>query len=136
MILDQYAFALLGGLLIGLSASLMLLFNGRIAGVSGILWRSITKYGDGSFLFILGLPIGAWLFHTLSGQAAPLAQGSFALAIIGGILVGIGVKLGSGCTSGHGVCGISRLSKRSILATLTFMSMGIVTVLVMRHLLP
>lgn len=133
---EQYGFALAGGLLIGLSATLMLLFNGKIAGVSGIFWRSITKNSDGSFLFIVGLPIGAWLFHTLSGQAAPAPHSSFVLAVIGGILVGIGVKLGSGCTSGHGVCGIGRLSKRSILTTMTFMGMGIITVFMMRQLLP
>lgn len=135
MMFDQYGFAMAGGLLIGLSATLMLLFNGKIAGVSGIFWRSITKLGDGSILFILGLPLGAWLFHSLSGQAAPAPHSSFVLAVIGGVLVGIGVKLGSGCTSGHGVCGIGRLSRRSILATLTFMGMGIFTVLVMRQLL-
>jgi uncharacterized membrane protein YedE/YeeE len=135
MIFEQYGPAIFGGLLIGLSASLMLLFNGRIAGVSGIFWRSITKRTDGSFLFILGLPIGAWLFHTLSGQTIPAPNGSFLMAALGGVLVGIGVKIGSGCTSGHGVCGISRLSKRSIVATGTFMATGILTVFVMRHLL-
>ena len=135
MILEQYSSAIVGGLLIGLSASLMLLFNGKIAGVSGIFWRSITKHNDGSFLFILGLPIGAWLFHTLSGQAVPAPDGSFVMAALGGILVGIGVKVGSGCTSGHGVCGISRLSKRSIVATGVFMATGILTVFVMRQLL-
>lgn len=134
MIFEQYGLALAGGLLIGLTATLLLLFNGRIAGVSGILWRSITQYGDGSFLFILGLPLGAWLFHMFSGQAIPAPHSSFALAVIGGILVGVGTRLGSGCTSGHGVCGIARLSKRSILATLTFMGMGIVTVLLLRLL--
>ena len=135
MLPDQYGMALTGGLLIGLSATLMLLFNGRIAGVSGIFWRAFTKHGNGSLLFIAGLPLGAWLFHLLSAQAAPAPHQSFVLAVIGGILVGIGVKLGSGCTSGHGVCGICRLSKRSIVATIVFMGMGIITVFVMRQLL-
>ncbi len=135
MLFEQYSYALLGGLIIGLSASLLLLFNGRIAGVSGIFWRSITKFGDGSFLFILGLPLGAWLFHTIFQQPIPVPHGSFVLAGIGGLVVGMGVKLGSGCTSGHGVCGIARLSKRSILATITFMGMGILTVFVIRQVI-
>jgi len=135
MFLDQYGYALLGGLIIGLSASLLLLFNGRIAGVSGIFWRSITKFADGSFLFILGLPLGAWLFHTISQQPFPVPHGSFVLASIGGLLVGIGVKLGSGCTSGHGVCGLAWLSTRSVLATLTFMGMGILTVYLIRQVI-
>lgn len=135
MLIDQYGYALLGGLIIGLSASLLLLFNGRVAGISGIFWRSIVKIGDGSFLFILGLPLGAWLFHAIAHQPYPAARGSFGLAVIGGLLVGIGVKLGSGCTSGHGVCGIGRLSKRSILATITFMGMGIFTVFLIKEVI-
>lgn len=135
MLINQYGYALLGGLIIGLSASLLLLFNGRIAGISGIFWRSIVKIGDGSFLFVLGLPLGAWIFHAVSQQPFPAARGSFGLALIGGLLVGIGVKLGSGCTSGHGVCGIGRLSKRSILATFTFMGAGILTVYLIREVI-
>ena len=133
--MDQYGFALAGGLIIGLSATLLMLFNGRIAGISGIFWRSIVKLGDGSVLFILGLPLGAWIFHALFNQPEPDPRGSFTLAVIGGAIVGIGVKLGSGCTSGHGVCGIGRLSKRSILATLTFMGMGVLTVYLIRHVI-
>ena len=135
MIFEQYGLALAGGLLIGLTTTLLLLFNGRIAGVIGVFWRSISRFGDGNFLFILGLPLGAWLFHTLSGQAIPANHSSIVLAVIGGILVGIGTKLGNGCTSGHGVCGIARLSKRSVIATITFMVMGIVTVFLIRFLL-
>lgn len=133
MLFDHYGYALIGGLTIGLSASLLLLFNGHFAGISRIFWRSFTKFGDGSFLFVLGLPFGAWLFHTLFQQPFPAPRGSFVLASIGGLLVGIGVKLCSGCTSGHGVCGIARLSKRSILTTLTFMGTGILTVYLIRQ---
>lgn len=120
---------LIGGALIGLAATLLLLFNGRIAGISGIVWGAISQSDKAwRIAFILGLPLGAWLLHQLTGQAVPTAQGSSWLVIVAGFIVGVGVKLGSGCTSGHGVCGIGRLSLRSIAATCTFIATGIITV--------
>jgi uncharacterized membrane protein YedE/YeeE len=135
--LEAYANPIMGGLLIGISATLMMLLNGRIAGVSGIFWGAITE-NRGSLwriAFVVGLPLGAYLFHFISGAAFPVSDGSTMQAILGGLLVGFGVKLGSGCTSGHGVCGIGRLSVRSLVATIIFMLFGIATVTVMRHLL-
>ena len=115
-----------GGLLIGLSASLLVLFNGRIAGISGVLGRALAP-PDGErgwrLLFLAGL---------LAGGAAPRSIGPL---IFAGLLVGVGTRLGGGCTSGHGVCGIARLSPRSIAATLVFMTAGAATVFVARHVL-
>jgi uncharacterized membrane protein YedE/YeeE len=136
--LANYTIPLLGGFLIGGSAVMMLLFLGRIAGISGILWAAVTGQADNSWrwLFILGLFAGPLLYHQLlqapypAGNVAPWWQ-----AIVGGLLVGVGVKMGSGCTSGHGVCGLGRLSPRSLIATIVFMSAGIVTVYFSRHLL-
>ena len=127
--------ALAGGALIGLSAVLLLLFNGRIAGISGIvsgalagsLWRS---------LFIVGLLAGGWLYESvLAAQPTPVSEFSPWAMVIGGFLVGVGTRLGHGCTSGHGVCGLGRLSGRSLAAVLTFLSTGFVTVFVTRHVL-
>lgn len=124
-----------GGILIGLAAALMLLGAGRIAGVSGITARA-TGISDSSmsrssaWMFLLGLPLGAAIVALASGGL----EASFAspvFLIIAGLFVGIGTRLGSGCTSGHGVCGVSRLSQRSIVATLTFMAAGIATVAIM-----
>lgn len=126
---------LAGGVLIGLAAALMLLGAGRIAGVSGIAARafgigsgSMPRFG--AWAFIIGLPLGALIIARLTGGlevsfAAPLQL------IIAGLVVGIGTRLGSGCTSGHGVCGMSRLSQRSLVATATFMATGIATVAIM-----
>ena len=128
--------ALLGGALIGLAAALAVLFNGRVAGISGILggildldranmpWR---------LAFLIGL-IGAGAVMLARPEATIEITGSTPLLIAGGLLVGFGTRLGSGCTSGHGVCGISRLSGRSIVATITFMAAGIATVAVMNLL--
>lgn len=129
---------LAGGVLIGLAAALMLLGAGRIAGVSGITARAVglSDAGisrDGAWSFVLGLPLGALVVVVLSGGI----EASFAdpaTLVIAGVLVGIGTRLGSGCTSGHGVCGVSRLSRRSLVATVTFMLTGIVTVAVMNIL--
>ncbi len=130
--------ALIGGLVIGLAAALLFALAGRIAGISGILYGALKQAGDRSWrwLFVGGLLAGGALYHYLSGQPAPdLARESYPLAIAGGLLVGIGVRRGSGCTSGHGVCGIARFSKRSIGATLTFMAAGIVTATLVNLLL-
>lgn len=127
---------LIGGLMIGAASAVMLLGLGRIAGVSGLAARAtgITSSGAPrplSIAFVIGLPIGAALIALLSGPVvARFDQGVFAL-IIGGLLVGFGTRLGSGCTSGHGVCGVSRLSPRSMIATATFMLAGFATVAVM-----
>lgn len=130
--------ALSGGALIGLAASVFILANGRITGISGLL-GSVLQWGSDGWgekaLFLLGLLL-APLFWALFA-AFPMIQfqtGWFGL-VLAGLLVGVGTRYGSGCTSGHGVCGISRLSLRSIVATLCFMSMGFATVYVVRHVL-
>ncbi|HSP80400.1 MAG TPA: YeeE/YedE thiosulfate transporter family protein [Myxococcaceae bacterium] len=133
---------LVGGALIGLSASLMLLFNGRVAGISGIVGGLIAPMrGDTSWrvLFFVGLLVGGVLLRLVRpesfGAPAAVSPGGLALLAGAGVLVGIGSRLGNGCTSGHGVCGISRGSVRSIAATVTFMATGMLTVFVVRHLL-
>ena len=134
----SYTTPLIGGLLIGASATAMLLFLGRITGISGIVWSAVSGQADNSWrwLFIVGLVLGPLLYHTLSATPYPAASPlQWWHAVIGGLLVGFGVKLGAGCTSGHGVCGIGRLSSRSLIATMTFMATGIVTVYITRHLL-
>ncbi|WP_306097185.1 YeeE/YedE family protein [Qipengyuania flava] len=129
---------LAGGVLIGLAAAVMLLGLGRIAGVSGIAAKAAGLGGSGiarggAWMFLIGLPLGALVVSLAQGGIAA----SFASApvlVIAGLLVGIGTRLGSGCTSGHGVCGVSRFSARSIVATLTFMAAGIATVAAMNAL--
>jgi uncharacterized protein len=130
--------ALAGGVLIGLAAALLLLLNGRIAGISGVLGDLLAPVrGDTAWrtAFVLGL-LAAPLAWTV---AAPLPQphidaGTGGL-VAAGLLVGVGTRYGSGCTSGHGVCGLSRLSPRSLVATLAFMGAGFATVYLLRHLL-
>lgn len=131
--------ALLGGSLIGLSASLLLLLNGRIAGISGILERAMRRpKGDSHWrlFFLAGLLVGGGLIAGLTPEL--LVNGtsmSPPRLIVAGILVGFGTLLGSGCTSGHGVCGISRFSPRSLLATFIFMGFGMITVALLRAFL-
>ena len=130
--------ALAGGVLIGAAASLFVLLNGRIAGISGLLATLLEPGAEGrgeKLLFLLGLLL-APLLWVLFGRLPVLEfqSGWFGL-LIAGLLVGVGTRYGSGCTSGHGVCGISRLSARSIVATLAFMAAGFGTVYVLRHLL-
>jgi hypothetical protein len=131
--------ALLGGLLIGTAATLTLWANGRIAGISGILSGVIVPRGRDAvwrLLFVLGLLSGALAYALLRGQPTPLdLQVGPGLTIVAGLLVGFGTRLGSGCTSGHGICGLARFSRRSFTATLTFMLVAIITVFVMRHLM-
>ena len=129
---------LAGGVLIGLAAALMLLGAGRIAGISGIFARAtgLAKNSmpmSSAWLFILGLPVGALIVMVLSG-GLPASFASPVYLAVAGVVVGIGTRLGSGCTSGHGVCGMSRFSQRSIIATLTFMATGIATVALMNAL--
>jgi len=130
--------ALAGGALIGVAASLFVLLNGRIAGITGIIGGLFTsRIHDAGWrvAFIVGL-IAAPLVWQLFGQLPEIRiDASYGLLAVAGLVVGIGSRYGSGCTSGHGVCGISRLSPRSIIATLAFMSTGFLTVYVMRHLL-
>jgi uncharacterized protein len=126
---------LAGGVLIGLAAALMLLGLGRIAGVSGLAAKAVGLGGSGiarsgAWMFVVGLPLGALAVLLLAGGIDTSFADPFTLAIAG-LLVGTGTRLGSGCTSGHGVCGVSRLSARSLVATLTFMAAGIATVAVM-----
>ena len=131
--------ALSGGGLIGLASVLMLALTGRIAGISGILGGLITGSMSSDRLwriaFLLGLVIGAVIFRIAFGPLPVQLQAEGTQLIMAGLLVGFGTRLGSGCTSGHGVCGIARLSPRSLAATVTFISAGIVTVYITWHVL-
>jgi uncharacterized membrane protein YedE/YeeE len=131
--------SLLGGVLIGLAAALLLLVHGRIAGISGILDGAIgPRDGERGWRlwFLLGLVGGGALIGLVRPSAFGPSPASSPLLLVGaGLLVGLGTRLGGGCTSGHGVCGIGRLSRRSIVATVTFMAAGAATVFVARHLL-
>jgi len=130
--------ALVGGLLIGLSASLLLWLNGRIAGVSGILFGLLS----GSLservwrgLFLLGLVLGTAGYLTLTHTPAPVRQSfSVPLLLLAGLLTGFGTARANGCTSGHGVCGLARLSLRSLAATATFLGVGLATTFLLRHI--
>lgn len=129
---------LAGGVLIGVAAALMLLGAGRIAGVSGIAARAFGLADSGlprlgALAFVIGLPLGALIVSSQTGAAAPGFAGPVPL-VMAGLIVGIGTRLGSGCTSGHGVCGLSRLSQRSLVATATFMVTGFATVAAMNAL--
>mgnify|MGYP001186300471 FL=1 len=130
---------LLGGLIIGLSAALLLFANGRIAGISGIVGGLLARpRGDSAWraLFVAGMVTVGLLWQWLSPAGLPIElQTGWPGTLAAGFLVGFGARLGSGCTSGHGVCGIGRLSARSIVATGVFMTAGVVTVYVTRHLL-
>lgn len=131
--------AAIGGALIGLAGAMLLLLNGRIAGVAGILSRLLPPQpGDAAWrlYFLAGLVVGAIVWRLASGQTAAdiVFEATWPMLIVGGLLVGAGTRIGNGCTSGHGVCGIGRLSPRSIVATLTFMVTGMATVFVTRHL--
>ena len=131
--------ALAGGVLIGLAGAILLLFNGRIAGVAGIL-AGVLKPGAGEWswraAFVAGLLAGGLAIYLAApGAMAMEVQRAWPVLIAGGVLVGFGARLGSGCTSGHGVCGLSRLSPRSWVATGAFTLTGMVTVYVLEHLL-
>ncbi len=130
----------LGGMLIGLSAGLILLYNGRIAGISGIVGGLLTNRQARELLwraaFLLGLLGGGLIASSIAPDAFAFELDRSTPALIAaGLLVGFGTRLGNGCTSGHGVCGISRLSRRSIVATAIFMSAGILTVYIINHIL-
>ncbi len=128
--------ALLGGALIGLSAALLLLFNGRIAGIAGIAGGLLRpRAGDIGWrvAFVLGLVGAPLVYGLVAGLPSVQIDAGSGTLLAAGLLVGFGTRYGSGCTSGHGVCGLSRLSPRSMVATATFMAAGFVTVYLARH---
>ncbi len=126
----------IGGGLIGLSAVLLLLFNGRITGVSGIVGSLLTSKlsydGLWRIMFVIGILFGAGIYLVVQGELPIQMQTNRSMLIVAGLLVGLGTRLGSGCTSGHGVCGIARRSKRSITATLVFIGVAMLTVYITR----
>lgn len=130
--------ALAGGALIGLAAAMFVLLNGRIAGISGVLGGLLRPRGGDigwRVAFIGGLVASPLLYRLLLGPLPlPRIEAGTGLLVVAGLLVGVGTRYGSGCTSGHGVCGLSRLSPRSLAATLAFMGAGFATVFVLRHL--
>jgi len=131
---------LAGGVLIGLAAAFYLLVNGRIAGISGILENALQPSGRNfalSLAFLAGLPLGALVVAGIAPGLVPAGTitGSSLTIVIAGLLVGFGARIGGGCTSGHGVCGLPRLSVRSIVATLTFMATAAITVFIVRHMI-
>lgn len=133
--------SLMGGLLLGMAASAFILLNGRILGISGILGGLLPpRKGDvfWRLSFLLGMLAAPWVingFVPLNTMAPPRIESSILGVAIAGLLVGFGTRMGSGCTSGHGVCGLSRLSIRSLFATLIFMMSGFVVVYVLKHLI-
>lgn len=136
----QWWLSLVGGGMIGVAALLLYAASGRIAGISGISFGLLTGAADRDWRlwFLGGLIAGAWIAALLSGLAATPPPPSFGLALsmVGaGLLVGVGTRLGNGCTSGHGVCGLARLSPRSLAATLTFMALGMGTATAIHHLI-
>jgi uncharacterized protein len=130
--------ALAGGVLIGIAASMLALLNGRIAGISGIVGAVLRPMaGDTAWrlAFVGGLVVSPWIYGLVAHVPRPQIDASTGALLLAGLLVGIGTRYGAGCTSGHGVCGLSRLSLRSLVATLAFMGAGFATVFVLRHLL-
>ncbi|MBQ0796688.1 YeeE/YedE family protein [Zhongshania sp.] len=131
--------AIIGGAMIGLAALVLMWSVGRIAGISGIVAGAILEAEDERnwrLLFLAGLFIGALIASVITGALDDVSSiASTPVLIVAGLLVGIGTRMGGGCTSGHGVCGISRFSQRSIVATAVFMASGAATVFVIRHLL-
>ena len=132
---DVLLMALTGGVSIGLSSILLMILLGRIAGISGIVSTAVKTPFDNlwAVVFLVGLCVGAFGFHFLTNNPIPVFKVPIPLLISGGFIVGVGTRLGSGCTSGHGICGIGRLSMRSIVATCTFMMFGFMTVYVRLH---
>lgn len=135
-----FVYPIAGGLLIGTAAALLLVLSGRIAGVSGMAAAAVRIADRGppwrqAAAFVVGLPMGALLIATFYRRPDIDITSSLPLLIAAGLLVGFGTRLGNGCTSGHGVCGMARLSPRSVAATAAFMAAGFVTVFATRHLL-
>lgn len=130
--------SLIGGVAIGIAAAILVLLNGRIAGVSGILGGLLApSRGDIGWrvAFIGGLVFAPAVYQLAARLPAPTIEAGYPLLLLAGVLVGVGTRYGSGCTSGHGVCGLSRLSPRSLAATVTFMLAGFATVFVVRHVI-
>ena len=130
--------SLAGGMLIGIAAAMLLLLNGRIAGISGIVGALFRpRPGDVAWraAFVGGLLLAPLLVALLGGEIVARVDAGLGTVVVAGLLVGVGTSYGSGCTSGHGVCGLSRLSPRSLAATIAFMLAGIATVFVARHIL-
>ncbi|MFZ9708931.1 MAG: YeeE/YedE family protein [Steroidobacteraceae bacterium] len=141
MTIDWVAFspwsALIGGVLLGAASALFILVNGRILGISGIVGGLLSpRAGDVGWrvAFVLGLLAAPLVFNLWQGVPVPRVEAGWGTVVIAGLLVGLGTRYGSGCTSGHGVCGLSRLSPRSLAATLSFMAAGFLTVYAVRHL--
>ena len=129
--------ALLGGIIIGFAVLLFFLFNGRLIGISGIASNFITQQDKrfDNFLFLIGLVLGPFVYKILSNKEIEIViSNSFVLLIIAGLLVGFGTRISGGCTSGHGISGLSRFSLRSIIATITFILVGVITVLIKNYL--
>ena len=142
MTIDWSAFtplaSLAGGLLIGVAAALLVLLNGRIAGISGVLGgllRPVNGDVGWRIAFVLGLVAAPALYALFTAVPVPRIEAGWVALTVAGLLVGVGTRYGAGCTSGHGVCGLSRLSPRSLVATVAFMGAGFATVFVLRHLL-
>ena len=142
MSIDWSAFtpwsALAGGVIIGIAAAMLVLLNGRIAGISGIvggLWKPARGDVGWRVAFVLGLAGAPLAYALFAALPRPQIDASDLALVAAGLLVGVGTRYGAGCTSGHGVCGLSRLSPRSLVATAVFMSAGFATVFVVRHLL-
>lgn len=130
--------ALAGGVLLGLASALFVLLSGRILGISGIVGGLLRpRAGDMGWrlAFLLGMLVAPGLYWLVVGPTQPRIDATWGMVVIAGLLVGVGTRYGSGCTSGHGVCGLSRMSPRSLVATLAFMGAGFVTVFLIRHVL-
>jgi uncharacterized membrane protein YedE/YeeE len=142
MFIDWNAFtpwhALMGGALVGAAAASFVLLNGRIAGISGVLGGLLRPVkGDVAWraAFVIGLIVAPLIYLLFGSPPKPRIDADFGALVLAGLLVGVGTRYGAGCTSGHGVCGLSRLSPRSLVATVAFMAAGFVTVFAIRHLL-
>lgn len=137
MELNSILHPLLGGGLIGIAVTLMLLFNGRVTGISGIIASSLSrpnKEGLWRWMFLAGMILGGILIHSIHPEYfVNLSGRGLTLVAAAGLLVGYGTVMGSGCTSGHGICGMSRLSVRSVIATVTFMAFGFLAVQAVRY---
>lgn len=136
---QEWLYGLGGGLLIGLAAAMFLLINGRVMGISGIVGGLVDRSGSSNWVertaFIVGLVAMPLLLLPLFPDRATHITANYALIVAGGLLVGVGTRLANGCTSGHGVCGVSRLSPRGIMATLFYVGAGAATMAVLRHAL-
>ena len=134
--MESFSLPFAGGLLLGSAAIWLLLSMGRIAGISGVIWGALTGPDrQWRWFFLIGLLIGGALTHFATGMPLPAPSNApLWLIALSGLLVGVGTRMGSGCTSGHGVCGLGRRSPRSLTATLTFMALGVFTVTVMQAL--